>query len=169
MQSLDWKIWLRNRVIIILSMPTWPNCFSQNFCWIKFEIRLSACFPVLMNSRQFAECRSFQNGGMDCLGPASICLVTVRPSWLPGVLPLVLNLTGPFTSLMERYRLRQGRTRPRLCQTNRAYRKLPDSFSRKLNLPLIYLDPSIFVCLFCFVLPYADFFRRKGLHLLQTG
>lgn len=53
-----------NSVMVILSMPTWPNCFPQNFCWSKFEIWLSACFPLLMNSRQIVEYGSFQNRGV---------------------------------------------------------------------------------------------------------
>lgn len=97
LQSLDWKSWLRNRVMVVLDMATWPNCCSCNFCWIKFEIRLSACFPPLMSSRQFAECGSFQNrGGMTTTSQhLSSC---ARVSWPNRV---TLFWTSPSCSLQD--------------------------------------------------------------------
>lgn len=64
--------------MVVLNMTTWPDLFFTNFCWIKLEIRLSACFPVLMNSRQFVECvgASKTEGRNDWA--ASICFVTCR-------------------------------------------------------------------------------------------
>lgn len=121
----------------VLSVPTWPNCFSQNFCWIKLEIRLSACFSILMNSRQFVECGSFQNRGVEWLQPASICLSQVRVSWHNRVVPLLLNQA---VCLWWRGIDCEREGWASVCQTKRAYRKVLTSSYQELP-PILLFNP----------------------------
>ena len=146
LQSLDWMIWLRNRVMVVLSVPAWPNCFPQNLCWIKFEIRLSACFPVLMNSRQFVECGIFQNRGAGVTATSQPLFS--RMLGCPDITDCPLHSESHQAILLSK---EEGMARPVLCQTSRAYRiDLDFLLAKKFNLFLfsIHLNPSILILLF---------------------
>lgn len=112
--------------MVLQGMSTWPDCFSQNFCWVKLEIRLSACFPIF-NEIQTV-CRVWelpkQRGWMSVTSQHPFR--HTRVSWHNRVFRFVWISPSCLLPLCWS-RGRETRAGPRLGQTNKVYWKFPDS------------------------------------------
>lgn len=140
--------------MMVWGTSTWSNCFSQNFCWIKLEIQLSACFPIF-NEFQTV-CRVWelpkQRGGMT--SSARISFVTYKAVPTQQSLAFCSELHQAALSSEGKGEIGVGRAGPTLGQTNPARIKHPDSlFTRNVPCPClcwIRLDANIFNCVFFF-------------------